>query len=152
MRCLLIDQIREINSNSITAVKYLSVNEDIYEYHFPKNPVFPAAFMVEMIIQLGRMFTWNHSDFQYTLLPLHFKKFKFHKMIKPGLILEVFIEFYNLEEDLQVNQLVKLKAKGMSLESVLYEGVMECKIVLFKELQNEETCRDYLDYCLKTEK
>ena len=53
MKLIMVDSISNITNNTIETDKYLSVNEEIFESHFPGNPVVPAAFMVEGAIQDG---------------------------------------------------------------------------------------------------
>lgn len=49
---LLIDRVTEIElGKSITAYKNISVNEAIFEGHFPGNPVFPGVLILEAMAQ-----------------------------------------------------------------------------------------------------
>ena len=47
MRLLLIDKIDSIDKNCIVGEKYVSFNEEIFEYHFLRNPIMPAAMQIE---------------------------------------------------------------------------------------------------------
>lgn len=57
MRFHLIDRIEEIAYNEhITAVKCVSLSDDVFDEHFPGRPVFPGSLIVEGLAQLGGAF------------------------------------------------------------------------------------------------
>lgn len=146
MRSLLIDKINSITSSHIHGQKYLSINEDIYEYHFPNNPIMPAAYMVECCLQLARISVWEKSDFQYTLIPKDMRKYKFFKIVRPGSVLNVKNEYLNTSETINLFDEVQVKSTGESEEDRIFEGFFSCKVVPFEELHNEHFCRSYLEY------
>lgn len=49
---LLVDRVIELNEGeSIKAIKNVSVNEDIFNGHFPQAPIFPGVMIVEAMAQ-----------------------------------------------------------------------------------------------------
>lgn len=49
---LLIDRVTEINlGESVTAYKNITINEGIFEGHFPEHPVFPGVLILEAMAQ-----------------------------------------------------------------------------------------------------
>jgi len=55
---LLIDRITEIDDEAglIRGYKNITANEDLFNGHFPNNPVFPGVLMIEALAQLGAFF------------------------------------------------------------------------------------------------
>lgn len=146
MRSLLVDRVLEMDTTSISGRKFLSINEDIYEYHFPKNPVMPAAYMVEGAVQLGRILVWKQTQFQRTLIPLTFKKFKFHKMLRPGTTLDTSLTFMDVSGEFQLLDENKVKVIGSSNNEVVFEGTFVCKIVDFEDIHHLESSENYVQY------
>jgi 3-hydroxyacyl-[acyl-carrier-protein] dehydratase len=57
MRFHLIDRIEEIcRWDSITAVKCISLADDVFDEHFPSYPIFPGTLILEGLAQLGGSF------------------------------------------------------------------------------------------------
>ncbi|MCM3135801.1 hypothetical protein M3629_23770 [Paenibacillus polysaccharolyticus] len=147
MRSLMIDKIIDINELSIKGQKYLSINEDIYEHHFPNNPVMPAAYMTEAAIQLSRIYIWKKSNLSYTLFPVSIKKMKFNKLIQPGDILELDMSLIYDEDEFKENFELKAKVNGKdSNQESVFEGNILFRIVPFDALHNKNLCENYLEF------
>ena len=57
MRFHLIDRIEEVHYNSsITAIKCVSLSDDVFDEHFPGHPVYPGSLVIESLAQLGGSF------------------------------------------------------------------------------------------------
>lgn len=57
MRFHLIDRIEEVRYNdSITAIKCVTLSDDVFDEHFPGHPVFPGSLIIESLAQLGGAF------------------------------------------------------------------------------------------------
>ena len=54
---LMVDKIMEIGEESIVGVKNITMNEPIFQGHFPGNPVFPGVLMIEAMAQVGGIFS-----------------------------------------------------------------------------------------------
>ncbi len=55
---LLIDRVTEIDdeSGTIRGYKNITANEDLFNGHFPNDPVFPGVLMIEALAQMGAYF------------------------------------------------------------------------------------------------
>lgn len=54
MRYLQIDRIEELRKHEYAiGVKCVSLSEDAFEHHFPGQPVYPGALLIESMAQLG---------------------------------------------------------------------------------------------------
>jgi 3-hydroxyacyl-[acyl-carrier-protein] dehydratase len=57
MRFHLLDRIEEVRYNDfITAVKCVSLSDDVFDEHFPGHPVYPGSLIIEALAQLGGSF------------------------------------------------------------------------------------------------
>jgi 3-hydroxymyristoyl/3-hydroxydecanoyl-(acyl carrier protein) dehydratase len=54
VRYLLVDRIEELKRNEYAVgVKCISLADDVFEHHFPGQPVYPGALLIEAMAQLG---------------------------------------------------------------------------------------------------
>ena len=83
---LMVDKIMEINEESIIGVKNITMNEPIFQGHFPGNPVFPGVLMIEAMAQVGGIFALSKVDEPH-LYSTYFMKIdsvKFKQKVIPG--------------------------------------------------------------------
>lgn len=89
MRFHLIDRIETISYGKyITAVKCITLADDVFNEHFPGYPVFPGSLILEGLAQLGGSFFElmmknNNSPIKRSILSI-INKFKFRKPALPG--------------------------------------------------------------------
>lgn len=83
---LMIDQVIGLEPGvSCTALKNVSVNEEIFVGHFPGDPVLPGAFVIEALAQTGAVALLTMPEFAgKTAYFGGIKTAKFRKMTKPG--------------------------------------------------------------------
>jgi UDP-3-O-[3-hydroxymyristoyl] N-acetylglucosamine deacetylase/3-hydroxyacyl-[acyl-carrier-protein] dehydratase len=83
---LMVDKIMEIGEESIVGVKNITMNEPIFQGHFPGNPVFPGVLMIEAMAQVGGIFSLSKVDEPH-LYSTYFMKIdnvKFKQKVIPG--------------------------------------------------------------------
>ena len=152
MKLMMIDAVKEITDHTIEVLKYLSVNEEIFESHFPGNPVVPAAFMIEGAIQAARIFVWEKTDFQNSLIGYEFDKFKFKNLLCPGSVLHINVSFKNVEQLGKAKTNVIIKAEGHTEDKEVFIGEIVCKVVPSDLIHNVKQCKEFLNYLLKNRK
>ena len=59
---LLVDRILDMNDDSITGVKNVTINEPYFQGHFPDNPVMPGVLQVEAMAQVGGVFALSNVE------------------------------------------------------------------------------------------
>ena len=86
-----LDKITEIVAGErISAIKYLSGEEDYLEDHFPKFPVMPGVLMLEAMFQAASWLVRYTEGFSHSTVELReAKNIKFQNFVTPGKQLEV---------------------------------------------------------------
>ncbi len=83
---LLVDKVMEIGDESIIGVKNVTMNEPMFQGHFPGNPVFPGVLQIEATAQVGGIFALSKVEDPH-LYSTYFMKIdnvKFKQKILPG--------------------------------------------------------------------
>jgi UDP-3-O-[3-hydroxymyristoyl] N-acetylglucosamine deacetylase/3-hydroxyacyl-[acyl-carrier-protein] dehydratase len=83
---LLVDKVMEITEDGIIGVKNVTMNEPMFQGHFPGNPVFPGVLQIEATAQVGGIFALSKVD-QPELYSTYFMKIdnvKFKQKVLPG--------------------------------------------------------------------
>lgn len=83
---LMVDKIMEIREESILGVKNITMNEPIFQGHFPGNPVFPGVLQIEAMAQVGGIFALSKVEDPH-LYSTYFMKIdnvKFKQKVLPG--------------------------------------------------------------------
>lgn len=92
---LMIDRIIDINGDeSAVGIKNVTVNEPIFQGHFPENPVFPGVLIIEGMAQTAGATVIAHdalNDGKKIVLLITIDKAKFRKPARPGDQLEYHI-------------------------------------------------------------
>ena len=83
---LLVDKIMEITEDKIVGVKNVTMNEPMFQGHFPGNPVFPGVLQIEATAQCGGIFALSKVEDPH-LYSTYFMKIdnvKFKQKVIPG--------------------------------------------------------------------
>lgn len=92
---LMIDKIIDIDRDeSAVGIKNITVNEPIFQGHFPENPVFPGVLIIEGMAQTAGAMVIAHdalNDGKKIVLLITIDKAKFRRPARPGDRLEYHI-------------------------------------------------------------
>jgi 3-hydroxyacyl-[acyl-carrier-protein] dehydratase len=91
---LMIDRIIEVDSdNSAIGIKNVSVNEPVFQGHFPGNPVFPGVLIIEGMAQTAGAIAIAADKAQgpHLVYMVTVDKCKFRKPARPGDVIEYHI-------------------------------------------------------------
>lgn len=83
---LLVDKVMEIGEEHIIGVKNVTMNEPMFQGHFPGNPVFPGVLQIEATAQVGGIFALSKVEDPH-LYSTYFMKIdnvKFKQKVLPG--------------------------------------------------------------------
>ena len=83
---LLVDKIMEITEDKIVGVKNVTMNEPMFQGHFPGNPIFPGVLQIEATAQCGGIFALSKVEDPH-LYSTYFMKIdnvKFKQKVIPG--------------------------------------------------------------------
>lgn len=93
---LLIDHVDQVEPGEMAvARRNVTVNEEVFQGHFPANPVLPGALIVESLAQTGAVALLTQDAFKgKTAYFGGIKSAEFRKVVRPGdqLRLEVHLE------------------------------------------------------------
>jgi 3-hydroxyacyl-[acyl-carrier-protein] dehydratase len=98
---LLIDRVLELDPlKRIVAIKNVSMNEQVFQGHFPGAPVFPGVCIIEAMAQAGAVLLFREVPDRESKL-LYFagiEEAKFRKPVRPGdqLRLEITVLRYKM--------------------------------------------------------
>lgn len=83
---LLVDKVIQIDQESITGIKNVTINEPFFQGHFPGNPVMPGVLQVEALAQTAGVLALNNVEepSNYWLYFLGIDECRFKKMVQPG--------------------------------------------------------------------
>ena len=88
---LMVDRVLDLKpGESVVAQKNVSINEQIFQGHFPGNPIFPGVLQIEAMAQAGAIALLSMPDFKGKTAYLGgIKKAKFRHMMRPGDVLRI---------------------------------------------------------------
>ena len=103
MRYLQVDRIEELKRGEYaTAVKCITLADDVFEHHFPGQPVYPGALLIESMAQLGGALielSLRDGRPRAPRCVLSAVKAKFREFAKPGDALRLRAEVVSCHED-----------------------------------------------------
>jgi 3-hydroxyacyl-[acyl-carrier-protein] dehydratase len=91
---LLVDRVVSLETDKITAIKNVSLNEPFFPGHFPGMPIMPGVLIIEAMAQAGGILAARTSDYdpeKQVVMFMAIDKVKFRKPVTPGdqLVMEV---------------------------------------------------------------
>lgn len=90
---LFVDKITKIDGVKISGIKNISVNEPIFQGHFPDHPIFPGVLQLETIAQVAGILMLkqaeNHGKLAYFMAA---ESVKWRKPVRPGDTLVIDVE------------------------------------------------------------
>lgn len=149
MRFFLIDRVEEVCYDKyITAVKCITLADDVFEHHFPRYPVFPGSLLIEGFAQLSGMFLELIMKKKEIPLKLSFlsmiNKMKFRNPVLPGDRLAMRAEIVSLREDYGV---VKVMAEIDG--EICAEGELTFAFLTMTDEKLHQSRLDFYEICMK---
>ena len=80
-----IDEVVRIDTFGITAKKTISASEPFFSGHFPKYPIFPGVFIIEVVNQAAICYATNYGG-RVSMTEL--RSVRFFSQVLPGDVLE----------------------------------------------------------------
>lgn len=88
---LLIDRVDELEPGQrAVATRNVTINESVFQGHFPDNPVLPGALIVESLAQTGAVALLSQPEFKgQTAYFGGIKSAQFRKVVRPGDVMKL---------------------------------------------------------------
>ena len=105
---LLIDQVDElIPGKKAIARRNVTINEEVFNGHFPKNPVLPGALIVESLSQTGAVALLSQEEFQgKTAYFGGIRSAEFRKVVRPGDILRLEVNLEKVHKNIGIGKVI----------------------------------------------
>ena len=128
---LLVDKIIYLDESEVVGVKNVTVNEDFFNGHFPRNPVMPGVLQIEALAQVGGILVMNSIEEPEKHIPYlaGIENFRFRKMVSPGDTLVMRLRFIAPIK----RGIAKMKAEAFVGNNLVSEGNMTATISRINE-------------------
>ena len=92
---LFVDRVLEQSEKIIKAERVVKADEFYFKGHYPGNPIMPGVLLCESMFQAGAILMSSIADLPTGGVPVVTRadKIKFKKMVKPGDVLTILVEF-----------------------------------------------------------
>lgn len=133
---LLVDRIMDIDDQSITGVKNVTLNEPFFQGHFPNNPVMPGVLQVEAMAQVGGIFALSSVEDpeNYSTYFMKIDGVKFKKKVLPG---DTLVFYLTLISPIR-RGLVNMRGRAYVRGELVSEASMLAQVVRDRAPQDEE--------------
>jgi 3-hydroxyacyl-[acyl-carrier-protein] dehydratase len=103
---LLIDQVDElIPGKKAVARRNVTINEEVFNGHFPQNPVLPGALIVESLAQTGAVALLSQEEFQgKTAYFGGIRSAEFRKVVRPGDTLRLEVNLEKVDKNIGIGK------------------------------------------------
>lgn len=98
---LLLDKVLEISEEQIVAQKNITINEPVFQGHFPGEPVLPGVLIVESLAQAGAVVLLSKKEFQgKTAYFGGIDKARFRQKVVPGDVLNLEVQLIKMVKNI----------------------------------------------------
>ncbi len=106
---LLVDQVLEMDENSIVAIKAVSANESHFLGHFPQKHVMPGVLIVEALAQAGAIVLLSKPEFKGKIaFFVGIDKMRFKRQVIPGDVITLKVDLLKIKGPIGVAKAVAL--------------------------------------------
>ncbi len=117
---LFIDRVVHIDENRIVAYKNFSINEEIFNGHFPDYPIVPGVVIVEALAQTGAVLYYKLNNLENRIpLFIGIEDIKFKRQVLPGD--RLYLEIRILRPG---SRFIKMGARAWTERGICCEGIL----------------------------
>lgn len=97
---LYVDYVDEISGDYILATKNVTIHEDFFVGHFPKNPTMPGVLILETMAQVGSILILTKEEFKNKTAYIGgIDKARFRQKVVPGDVLKMSFEIVKMKNN-----------------------------------------------------
>ncbi|MEW6363897.1 MAG: hypothetical protein AB1714_04580 [Acidobacteriota bacterium] len=144
MRYLMIDRIEELKRHSYAVgTKCITLSDDCFEHHFPGQPIYPGALLIETMAQLGGALLEISLRDDMGYCPrcvLSTVKAKFREFAHPGDLLSIRAEVVSIHDDSAM-----VRGSVMRADETISEAEMIFVFLRVEDLRLESSRRELIE-------
>ncbi len=100
MRHFFVDRIVAFErGKSVSGIKSVAFSEDVFEHHFPGNPIYPGIYIVEGVAQTAGYLLHESTDRTRVAILASIDRARFFAFVRPGDRLRFDVSIQALEEN-----------------------------------------------------